>query len=212
MTRIKFCGMTDGRDVALAVEAGADAVGIIVAPSERRVSLERAQEIARVIPPFVAGFGVVDDRMAETAAPALRALGLALQFCGPAGPVACRRHAAGRPYVKVLRVGAGGAIEDEPGGFGPGDYPDAVLLLDTAAPGRLGGSGQSFPWEGARALASGRRVAIAGGLTPDNVGACVRALRPFAVDVRSGVERAGRKDMALMRAFVEAVREADASA
>ena len=212
MTRIKFCGMTSPADVALAVEAGADAVGIICAPSERRVTLARAAEIARAIPPFIAGFGVVDAARDDGVAPALCELGLTLQFAGAVSPVACARQSAGRRYVKVLRVAADGTLDAGVRGFGPRDYRDALLLLDTAAPGRLGGTGVTFAWEAARALARERPIAVAGGLTPGNVGACVRALRPYAVDVRGGVERAGRKDAALMRAFVRAVRDADADA
>jgi phosphoribosylanthranilate isomerase len=212
MTRIKFCGMTSPADVALAVEAGADAVGIICAPSERRVSLERAAEIARAIPPFVSGFAVVDTASDGGLTPALLGLGLTLQFAGAASPLACARQSAGRRYVKVLRVAADGTLDGGLREFGPCDYGDALLLLDTAVPGRLGGSGVAFRWEVARPLARVRPIAVAGGLTPGNVGACVRVVRPFAVDVRSGVECAGRKDAALMRAFVRAVRDADADA
>jgi phosphoribosylanthranilate isomerase len=210
MTRIKFCGMTSPADVALAVEAGADAVGIICAPSERRVTLERAAEIARAIPPFVAGFAVVDAARDDGVAPALYQLGLTLQFAGAASPDTCARQSAGRRYVKVLRVAADGTLDGGLREFGPCDYGDALLLLDAAVPGRLGGSGVAFAWEFARTLARERPIAVAGGLTPGNVGACVRTLRPYAVDVRSGVERAGHKDAALMRAFVRAVRNADA--
>ncbi len=212
MTRIKFCGMTSAREVALAVEAGADAVGIILAPSERRVTLGRAAEIARAIPPFIAGFGVVDADEHTGLATALCELGLTLQFAGPSPPEACRRHSRGRRYVKVLHVASDGSMQSGLHGYGPPDYPDALLLLDTAAPVRYGGTGVTFDWDAARALAAERPIAVAGGLTAGNVGACVRTLRPYAVDVRSGVERDGRKDPALMREFVAAVRSADAQA
>ena len=213
MTRIKFCGMTSADDVALAVEAGADAVGLIVAPSERRVTLERAAEIARAIPPFIAGFAVVATADDDGLAPALRDLGLTLQFAGPASPAACARRSGGRRYVKVLHVAADGTLDTGLHQFGPHDYgDDALLLLDTANGAGLGGSGVAFAWDAARNLARERPIAVAGGLTPDNVGACVRALRPYAVDVRSGIERDGRKDPRLMRTFVAAVRAADADA
>jgi phosphoribosylanthranilate isomerase len=99
-TRIKFCGITSPEDVAIAVDAGADAVGIIVAESERRVSLERAAEIAQAVPPFVTGVGVIGDDDCD--APALQALGLTLQFAGPAAPARCARLSGGMLYVKVF--------------------------------------------------------------------------------------------------------------
>jgi phosphoribosylanthranilate isomerase len=210
MTRIKFCGMTSPLDVSLAVEAGADAVGIILAPSERRVTLTRAAELARAIPPFIAGFGVVDGCDEAVFSAALGQLGLTLQFAGATRPDACLQHSRGRPYVKVLHVASDGTIETGVAGLGPGAYRDALLLLDTASPARSGGSGVTFRWDVARALARERPIAVAGGLTPENVAACVRTLRPYAVDVRSGIERDGRKDPDLMRAFVAAVRSADA--
>ena len=211
MTRVKFCGMTSPADVTLAVGAGADAVGVILAPSERRVSVERAAEIARAIPPFVSAFAVVGDDELDRAA-ALARMGYTLQFAGATAPEECARHSAGRQYVKVLRVASDGALDCGVEGCGADDYAGALLMIDTAAAGRLGGTGTTFPWAFARDLARERPIAVAGGLRPDNVGDCVRAVRPFAVDVRSGIERDGRKDAVLMRAFLAAVREADASA
>jgi phosphoribosylanthranilate isomerase len=208
-TRIKFCGMTTPQDVALAVEAGADAVGIILAESERRVSLAGVGRLAAAIPPFVSGFGVVGAEPAGVA-PLLLDLGLLLQFCGPATPEECRRMSRGRAHVKVFHVAADGAVSSGLSGFGPADYSDALWQFDTSAAGRLGGTAVAFAWESVAKLARENRIAVSGGLTPENVGACVRTLRPFGVDVRSGIERAGRKDAALMRAFVRAVREADA--
>jgi len=211
VTRVKFCGMTSPADVAAAVDAGADAIGVIVADSERRVTLEQAAEIARAVPPFVAAFAVVGDGDAASAG-VLRSLGYTLQFAGPTPPRECALHSAGRRYVKVLHVALDGSLDPGVPGYSPRDYADALLLLDTSAPQKLGGTGKTFAWSFARELARERPVAIAGGLSPANVGDCVRALRPFAVDVRSGIERDGRKDPTLMRDFVRAVRQADATA
>jgi phosphoribosylanthranilate isomerase len=208
-TRIKFCGITSPEDVAIAVDAGADAVGIIVAESERRVSLERAAEIAQAVPPFVTGVGVIGDDDCD--APALQALGLTLQFAGPAAPARCARLSGGMLYVKVFHVGRDGTIDAGLPGLRPRDYARALCMLDSSTAGGLGGSGTTFPWDFAAALARERPIIVAGGLTPENVGACVLRLRPYGVDVRSGVERGGRKDAGLMRDFVSAVREADAA-
>ncbi len=210
-TRIKFCGMTSTDEIALAIDAGADAVGIIVAPqSPRRVADADLERFADAIPPFVARIGVVTS--ASDGRPhRLRELGYTLQFSGEDAGDACERAAGGRPYLKALHVPADSADANAPLEAPPG-YAHALWLLDTRSGGRLGGTGIAFPWPRAAALARSRRVVISGGLTPENVGACVRELRPYAVDVRSGVESNGRKDESKMHAFVRAVREADAEA
>ncbi len=212
-TRIKFCGMTSAAEIALATRAGADAVGVIVAPqSPRCVSDRELEALAAATPPFVARIGVVTSAAGDHPR-MLREFGYTLQFSGDDSADACERAAAGRPYLKALHVSAGGAAEaaDGPLEVPPG-YDHALWLLDSRVGERLGGTGVAFSWPRATALARSRRVVVSGGLTPENVGACVRALRPYAVDVRSGVESDGRKDEKKMHAFVRAVREADAEA
>ncbi len=203
-TRVKMCGCTSIDDASLAVEAGADAVGVILAPSPRRVNLTHARAIATSLPPYVSLIGVFvdptsDELIAATSAiPRMRA-----QFSGHESPALCAL--AGTGYVKVVHVDEGDgwldAVERYPG----------VAMLDTAAT-VAGGSGVTFRWERVAALAQRRRTIIAGGLTPENVGRCITTVRPFAVDVRSGIESGGVKDHAKMKAFVRAVREADAQA
>jgi phosphoribosylanthranilate isomerase len=206
-TRVKFCGMTGAEDVALAAAAGADAVGVILAESPRRVETEALPSLVRDAPPFLTRVAVVAGAADETLE-TLRDLGFVLQFTGDETPEACARGSAGEPYLRVVHLAPDGRL---PAGEIDA-FPGATLLLDTKVEGRLGGTGRSFDWSEAAALARRRRVVIAGGLRPETVGACVRAVRPYGVDVRSGVETNERKDIEKMRAFVRAVREADAEA
>ncbi len=204
-TRVKFCGMTGPEDVALAAAAGADAVGVILAESPRRFAAEALPELVRESPPFLTRVAVVADAPDDTLE-SLRELGFVFQFTGGETPEACARGSAGEPYLRVIHVAPDGRLPDD----ALDAFPGATLLLDTQGEGRLGGTGRSFDWSEAAALARRRRVVIAGGLRPETVGACVRAVRPYGVDVRSGVETNDKKDFEKMRAFVRAVREADA--
>jgi phosphoribosylanthranilate isomerase len=209
-TRIKICGCTSARDAALAVDAGADAIGVILAEdSPRRASPEQLHEIAQAIPALVALVAVFVDPPSSLVDEALK-VGAIPQFHGDEPPDACEAFAAG-PYLKAyhVRVDQPSTPEDFVRFARP--FEHATWLFDTAgANGRSGGTGTTFPWTLARELAGDRRIVISGGLTPENVGACVRAVRPFGVDVRSGVETDGMKDPHKIRAFVCAVREADA--
>lgn len=203
-TRVKFCGMTSARDVALAVEAGADAVGVIVAESARRVPLEGLAEIAAAIPPLVARIGVMADQ-GEREAEALRVLGFTLQFSGDETPADCAALARGAPFIKVFQVDAAAGVLDLER---CAEYAGALWMFDSRAPGARGGTGTTFDWSVALPAARARRIIVSGGLTAENVGACVAAVRPYAVDVRSGIETAGKKDPAKMRAFVGSVGRA----
>ncbi len=209
-TRIKFCGCTSAADVDAAVRCGVDAVGVIFAPaSARRVSLAAARAIARTAPALVELVGVFVDPDAEHVREAV-SLGYVPQFHGDESARDCEHFAAGR-YIKVFHVtpdaaGASGAAAFERAAVA---HTRATWMLDTSLDGRRGGTGRSFDWDVARDIASGRRVIVSGGLTPGNVGACIRRVRPYGVDVRSGIEAGGVKDLEKMRAFVRAVKEAD---
>jgi phosphoribosylanthranilate isomerase len=202
-----MCGCTSIADVESAVEAGADAVGIIFAESPRRVALADARALVQSVPPFIAVIAVlvnpdvafVDD---------VRALGCGLQFSGDESPEFCAA-VAGERYVKTIHferylvhTAADAEAEAE-------RYPDADLLFDSRAAGLYGGTGTTFDWSIVAGVAARRRVIMSGGLGPANVAACIESVRPFGVDVRSGVESNGVKDPAKMRAFVRAVRETD---
>ena len=209
-TRIKICGLTRPEDAAAAVAAGADALGVVLAPSKRRVTLDQAAAVFAEVPPLVARIGVFVDAHADEVWEACARLSLtAVQFHGDETPETC--DAAPVPVIKALRVGPG---------FDPAQVDDyrgtvAALLLDTLVPGgEQGGTGVAFDWHAvASRLPRWAPVLLAGGLGPDNVAEAIGALRPFAVDVSSGVEIApGVKDHRLIERFVAAVRNADESA
>jgi phosphoribosylanthranilate isomerase len=206
-TRVKICGCTSAADVALAVDAGADAVGVILAErSERRVSLERFREIAASVPALVTLVAVFVDPPGSLVDEALKA-GAIPQFHGNEPADACEAFAAG-PYLKAYHVRPGHTANLAAFDAFAALYEHATWLFDAAgADGLSGGTGRPFAWDIARELAGERRFVVSGGLTPDNVGACVRTVRPYAVDVRSGVETHGVKDASKIRAFVRAVRE-----
>jgi len=206
MTRIKCCGMTRVEDALLAAQLGADAIGLVfTARSRRQVTLARAREIVAALPPFIATVALfMDDAAArvqqviDEVAPAL------LQFHGEESDDWCAQF--DRPFVKAIAMGEGAAALPR-----LRDYPHAAgLLLDGHAPGEAGGSGKAFDWS----LLPGdlaQPLILAGGLHAGNVGDAVRAARPWAVDVASGVESApGIKDAARLEAFIRAVRAADA--
>jgi len=209
-TRIKFCGMTLPADVAAAVDAGADAVGLILASSERELSIERARELAEATPPYVGIVAVVrdptDEALLATRIEVPRAV---FQFCGNEPAPQCER--SGRPYLRVMHVRPSGGYTRAQLDAYVQTYRSGMLMFDSAG-GAGGGTGRTFAWNVATMISRDRPVVIAGGLTAENVGACIREVRPFGVDVRSGIERGGVKDLEKMRAFVRAVREADADA
>jgi len=204
-TRIKFCGMTAPADIAAAVALGVDALGFIFAPSPRRISPEDASRLAQAIPPLVTRVGVFadpDDALYREAATAMP--GMLPQFCGDESPERCAELTGGGLYAKVIHVAPDGTIPLSPTILAA--Y-NGLLIFDTKHGDRAGGSGRSFAWERLPDLA--RPIVVAGGLRPDTVGACIAATRPYAVDVRSGIECDGRKSFDLMSAFVIAVRAAD---
>ncbi len=212
-TRIKFCGCTSADDALLALRCGADAIGVIFAEeSPRRVSMEIARDIAMHVPAFTTLVGVFVDAPSGLIDEA-RLSGYLPQFSGHESASEAEAFAEG-PYIKTCRPSsaAGQATYADRAAFEAfaRPYEHATWMFETHVPGRSGGTGQTFPWEVARALAGDRPIIISGGLTPENVGDCVRRVRPYAVDVRSGIESGGVKDPEKMRAFVRAVMEADA--
>jgi phosphoribosylanthranilate isomerase len=206
-TRVKICGCTSVDDVATAVEAGADAVGVIFAESPRQVTLAQARAIVRSVPPFVAVVGVMVNPSPDFVA-AVLALGCVPQFSGDETPEFCSANAGGR-YVKALHFERFLVHAPADAEAAADRYPEADLLFDSRGAGLYGGTGATFSWPLVEGVARRRRIIMSGGLTPDNVATCVKTVRPFAVDVRSGVETRGVKDRDKMRAFVRAVREID---
>ncbi len=200
------------RDAELAVECGVDAIGVIfTALSPRAVTLEQGREIAASVPAYVTLVGVFVDPAVVDVDQA-RAAGFTPQFSGNESAELCETGAAGT-YIKVQHVTpdtSAAAVADFARVAGP--FLHATWMFDTAVDGKRGGTGRTFDWAVARQIAAERHVIISGGLTPENVGSCIRRVRPYGVDVRSGVETGGVKDRNKMRAFVRAVKEADEQA
>ena len=203
-TRIKICGVSRPEDVAAAVEAGADAVGFVFHPgSPRHLRLERAAFLARGLPPYVTPVGLFVNAAAEVIAAAAAAIpNLVLQFHGDETAAECA--AAGRPYLKAARMAPGFDLLDFARRFSEAQG----LLLDAHVE-AYGGSGEVFDWS-LVPRAVPHRLVLSGGLHAANVGSGILEIRPWAVDVSSGVESSrGVKDAAAIHAFCDAVRDAD---
>ncbi len=201
---IKVCGVTTVEDARAAIAAGVDAIGLNFVPTSKRfLAPEAAAALIRAAGrDAVSWVGVVADEPPSRVTELLRHVGLDLvQLHGKEPPA----------ELEALSPGAYKAVAIA----GPEDverarrYGGERLLVDAHVPGLLGGSGQTFDWALVRELVRERRVVLAGGLRPDNVASAVEALRPWGVDVASGVEHApGRKDPTAMRSFVERARAA----
>jgi len=207
-TRIKICGLTREADVDAAVEAGADALGFVFyPPSPRHVSVERAAALAARLPPFVTPVGLFVNAQPEAIAAACAAIpNLLLQFHGDETPERC--DAAHRPYLRAARMAPGFDLLDFAARYAGRQHAQAVLL--DAHVEAYGGAGKVFDWSLVpRSVPC--PVVLSGGLNAANVIDGVLRIRPWAVDVSSGVEAAkGIKDAAAMQRFCDAVREADA--
>lgn len=205
-TRVKICGITRAEDAVAAVECGADAVGFVCYPrSPRFVEGGRLHELAAVLPPFVTPVLLFVDAEAEHVRACLARVPQALlQFHGHETRADCERF--GRPYLRAVPMGEGVDLLDCERAF-----PSAIALLADAPSAGFGGSGAVFDW--ARLPTPTQRtkpLVLAGGLNESNAMNAIVRVRPFAVDVSSGVESApGIKDTARLRRFVAAVRAAD---
>lgn len=204
-TRIKICGLTREDDVDAAVDAGADAVGFVFYPaSPRVVTVARAAELARRLPPFVTPVGLfVNASQADIAAAAAAIPTLLLQFHGDESPEDCIRHR--RPFLRAARVDEGFDLLNFASRFAQAQ----AILLDAHVEG-YGGGGKVFDWSLVQSAVH-LPLVLSGGLHAGNVIHGIHTLRPWAVDVSSGVESAkGIKDAEAVRRFCDAVREADA--
>jgi len=200
--RVKICGICDLEGAQMAVEAGADLIGFHFCDSSRRVTPEEAKEILEGLSVRPKVVGVFIDQAPDEVRQVGDYLDLdLLQLHGSEAP----GFDAGRPVMKVLKVREGQVP-------GADDWPDPVML-DSWSQDQRGGTGRTWDWELARPLLETRKVFIAGGLEPGNVGKVVSGFKPYGVDVSSGVEARLRvKDPAKVRAFVHAVRLAEALA
>jgi phosphoribosylanthranilate isomerase len=200
VVQVKICGICDAEGAASAIEAGVDLIGFHFCSSQRRVTPEEARAIVDGLTLRPQIVGVFIDQEPDEVRQIAEFVGLdLLQLHGSELP----GFDAGRPVMKVLKV-RDGEVPDVEG------WPDPIML-DSWSADQRGGTGQSWDWELARPLLSTRRVFIAGGLEPGNVGKVVSGFQPYGVDVSSGVESSVRvKDPAKVRAFVHAVRLAEA--
>ncbi len=204
MVKIKVCGITNQEEAESAVAAGADALGFVFSRSPRQVKAEKVAEIMRKIPPFIAKVGVFVNedrgRVLETAA----VTGITiLQFHGDEPPhyLDYFKGHFGFQVIKALRIRSSRSLEDvekyKPSGF---------LLFDTYSPRAYGGLGETFDWDIIRENPPSYPFLLAGGLSSENIKMALDAIKPYGVDVSSGVETNGRKDIVKIKKFVQIIR------
>ncbi|MGB9791029.1 MAG: phosphoribosylanthranilate isomerase [Thermacetogeniaceae bacterium] len=199
MIRVKICGISDLEGALAAVEAGAHALGFVFADSPRRVEPEAARAIVRALPPFVVKVGVFVNAPRDEVEEIAGYCGLdALQFHGDEPPEYCAGWRY--PVIKAFRLRDRSVLQELP------RYRVSAWLLDAFVPRKAGGTGITCDWGLAREAAALGRVILAGGITPENVKEAIRVVRPFAVDVSSGVESDGRKDPRKIRSLLAEVR------
>lgn len=205
MTRVKICGITSAQEAIAVAAAGADALGFVFVPgTPRYIRAEAAAGIVAGLPPFLTPVGVfVDQALNEVLEIAARCRLQAVQLHGEESEEYGRQIPV--RLIKAIRVRDGESLRPI------ATYPADAFLLDAYVEGKAGGTGTALPWDLVSAIRGHAPIILSGGLRPDNVEAAVRLVRPYAVDVSSGVEvRPGEKDPQKVREFVAAVRRADA--
>ena len=201
--KIKICGLTRAEDVQIAVRAGADAIGFVFTASPRRISIDKAIELSAYVPDGVLRVGLFLDQDRSEIELVTRSVPLdILQFHGSETEQECSRFKL--PWLKAVAMENAGSVKQA-----EQDFPGAAgLLLDSHSKGKRGGSGRLFDWSLSRPVE--KPVWLAGGLNADNVKRAIQTVRPYAVDVSSGVEsEPGIKDPGRLKAFVKAVRQAE---
>ena len=203
MTWIKICGITNIEDALKAASLGVDALGFIFAPSSRRVEPDVAQKIIRALPKTLLKVGVfVNEERKEVQRVAEYCSLNGLQFHGEESPEYCQNFF--HPIFKAIHIKDLESLKDME------KYCDVSILLDTYSPVQAGGTGNPFPWEIALIAKGERDFILSGGLNPLNVREAINKMRPWGVDVCSGVETIpGKKDLSKMAEFVKEVKKAD---
>jgi phosphoribosylanthranilate isomerase len=208
VTRVKICGLTQAEHALVAGQAGADFIGLVFAESRRQVSVEKGRKLVQTVRSLAAGPAVVGV-FANAATAEINSIADYcpldwVQLSGQESWAYCQEIK--KPVIKVIHISPSTTVEevlsDIETGYRTLAKKEFVCLLDST----YGGSGQTFDWNVAVEVAVRFSVIVAGGLTPTNVGQLVREVKPWGVDVSSGVETDGQKDPAKIRTFVEAVR------
>lgn len=214
MTRVKICGLSEVEHALAAAHGKADFIGMILAPSPRQVSLEKALPLVEAIhnlKPRPAVVGVFVNLEAERVNHIAESCQLDwVQLSGNETWQYCQKIQ--RPLIKVIHISgqkSAEVIADIEKGYRTLAKREFICLLDTSGREAYGGTGQTFDWRLAKEIAARFPVMIAGGLTPDNVGQLIEEVQPWGVDVSSGVETNGHKDIAKIAAFIQAVRRAE---
>lgn len=200
--RVKICGITNSDDALAAADAGADAVGFVFfRSSPRYIAPDEAARIVRLLPPFVTSVGVFVNEIPGRIEEIISETGIDMvQLHGDEPPSSC---SLSRRVIKGFRVRDVSSVDS----LMPYQGFVSAFLLDTYSPDRFGGTGRTFPWDIAVHAKRFGNIILAGGLTPDNVDQAVETVKPFGVDVSSGVESAvGKKDVTKMRAFIARAR------
>ncbi len=200
--RVKICGITSSEDAQAAVESGADALGFVFAKSPRQVTRELARDIIAEIPPFVSPVGVFVDEKADTIKEICDSCGIhTVQLHGNESPLYVN-DLKGYKIIKAFRIKDAADLKSL------ANYKPHAFLLDSYVKGIMGGTGMTFNWDIARQAHEYGTIILSGGLTPENVKASIQMVKPYAVDVSSGVESSpGKKDKLLVKRFIENAKE-----
>ena len=217
MTRVKICGISQQAHASAVIEAGADFIGLVFTHSQRQVTLPQAQDIVGAVKKrseATAVVGVFVNMPADEVNRIAQSCNLDwVQLSGDEPWEYC--HQITRPLIKAVRIKEGQHPEEICADLSAGAKVLAsqrcIYLLDSQVKGKYGGTGMTFDWSLARQAAEQFPVIIAGGLTPDNVARAIKMVAPWGVDVSSGVEIGGVKDIVKIRTFIETVRRADDS-
>jgi len=200
--RVKICGITNSEDAHAAVEYGADALGFVFAKSPRQITKEQARDIIAELPPFVSPVGVFADEKAD----------MIKEICDFCGIQTVQLHGNEQPsYLKELegyKLIKAFRVKEEDDLKQLANYKPHAFLLDSYVKGVMGGTGVSFNWEIARQAHKYGTIILSGGLTPKNVKEAIQMVKPYAVDVSSGVESSpGKKDKSLLKRFIANAKE-----
>lgn len=205
-TKIKICGITNLKDARAAVKLGADALGFILAPSPRRVTLSAAKKIIKMLPPFITTVAVVVNEKKDRLDKIIKTKAFdLLQLHGEETPQQCNYLKNKIKLIKTFRIKNKGSLKYI------SDYKIKAILLDTFVKEKYGGTGAIFNWALVKLIKSKNySLVLSGGLNPKNVGLAIRKIKPYAVDVSSSVEKyPGKKDLALLKKFITEVKKTD---